>query len=48
MEEMVKELGMTVLYMLPVIFFVLLWLSMSQSGGMLNGIIVSYFCGLTG
>ncbi len=48
MEEIMKELGMTVLYLLPVFIFVMLWLHISQAGGVLNGIVVSYFGGLTG
>lgn len=48
MEGIVKELGMTVLYMIPVLLLVLLWFYMLQTNGALNGIIISYFYGLNG
>lgn len=48
MEGIIKELGMTVLYMIPVFLLVMLWFYMLQTNGALNEIIISYFCGLNG
>lgn len=48
MEEIIKELGMTVLYMVPVLLLVMLWFYMLQANGALNEIIISYLYGLNG
>lgn len=47
-EEIAKEYGMCMLYMIPVLVFAVFYVSLLKTDGMLYNVIMAYLNGLTG
>lgn len=48
MEEIAKEYGMCMLYMIPVLVFAVFYVSLLKADGMLYNVVMAYLSGLTG
>lgn len=48
MEEIAKEYGMCMLYIIPVLVFAVFYVSLLKTDGMLYNVVMVYLSGLTG